>query len=230
MSLTIHPLKLRLSNAYLVLGERPLLVDTGSPGEVDAIRLKLRKHQIEFSDLALLVHTHVHSDHIGNTAAIAAEAKCPIAYHPADQPLVDRSNNGRLNGIGLRGKIMSRVFSHASFKAVTADVELSANMSLSAYGADLSVMETPGHTAGSISLITSNGDAIIGDIIMGGYMGGNVFRKKPNQHYFADNLAQAMKSLEKVLSQTKGRLYVGHGGPLDHATVQRWFNGLSRPN
>ncbi len=38
MSLTIHPLKLRFSNAYLVLGDRPILVDTGSPGEAEQIR------------------------------------------------------------------------------------------------------------------------------------------------------------------------------------------------
>ncbi len=211
------------------LGERPILIDTGSPGEVESLRFILRKHQIEFSDLALIAHTHVHSDHLGNTAAIAAEFDCPIGYHPADQPMVARSNNGRLNGVGLRGKVMSRFFSEAPFEPVRASLQLTEGMSLNAYGADLLVMETPGHTPGSISFITPNGDAIIGDIIMGGYMGGNVFRTKPNLHCFADNLAQAMKSLGRVLTQTSGKLYVGHGGPLEHASVKRWYHGLRSP-
>lgn len=29
----VHKLKLRLSNAHLLIGQRPILVDTGSPGE-----------------------------------------------------------------------------------------------------------------------------------------------------------------------------------------------------
>ena len=159
---------------------------------------------------------------MGSTAKIATEAKCPIAYHHADQPIVDRSNNGRLTGVGLRGQIMSRFFSDAVFESITADIDLQDGMSLNDYGADVVVVETPGHTAGSISMITRDGDAIIGDVIMGGYMGGNVMPKKPNFHYFADNLAQSIASLDLVLERTKRYLFVGHGGPLEHASVQRW--------
>ena len=220
--LKIHQIKLRLSNAYLILADRPILVDTGSPGESETIRSRLRKYNVEFADLSLIVHTHVHSDHMGSTAKIASEAKCPIAYHHADQPIVARSHNGLLNGVGLRGQMMSRFFSDAEFTSVNADVDLQDTKSLNDYGANVSVIETPGHTPGSISIVTRDGDAIIGDIIMGGYMGGTVLPKKPNYHYFADNIAQAMTSLDLVLSRTNRLLYVGHGGPLEHASVHRW--------
>ncbi len=218
----IHQLKLRVSNAYLILADSPILVDTGSPGECETIRSRLRELDIEFSDLSLIVHTHVHSDHMGSTAKIVTEAKCPIAYHPADQPIVDRSNNGRLTGIGLRGQIMSRVFSDKEFESVNADINLRDSMSLNDYGANAVVVATPGHTPGSISIVTREGDAIIGDVIMGGYMGGLVMPKKPNFHYFAHDFAESMSSLDLVLSRTSRALYVGHGGPLEHATVYRW--------
>jgi hydroxyacylglutathione hydrolase len=159
---------------------------------------------------------------MGSTVEIATEAKCPIAYNHADQPIVDRSNNGCLNGVGVRGQIMSRFFSNAEFESVNADIDLQDSMSLNDFGADVAVVETPGHTPGSISIVTPDGDAIIGDIIMGGYMGGIVLRRKPNYHYFADNIAQAMKSLDLVLSRTNGSLYLGHGGPLEHASVHGW--------
>ncbi len=120
----IHQLKLRLSNAYLILGEKPILVDTGSPGDTEAIRSKLKALDIRFSDLAMIVHTHVHSDHMGSTAAIVQEAKCPVAYHVADQAVVDRATNGSLKGVGLRGKIMARIFSRSAFQAVNADLFL----------------------------------------------------------------------------------------------------------
>ncbi|MEZ6117879.1 MAG: MBL fold metallo-hydrolase [Pirellulaceae bacterium] len=215
-------MKLRVSNAYLILADRPILVDTGSPGECETIRSTLRALNVAFGDLSLIVHTHVHSDHMGNTAEIATAAKCSIAYHHADQPIVDRSHNGRLNGVGLRGQVMSRFFSNAEFESVTSDIDLQDGMSLNAFCANVAVIETPGHTPGSISIVTPDGDAIIGDIIMGGYMGGNVLRKKPNYHYFADNIDQSMESLDLVLSRTNRLLYVGHGGPLEHTSVHAW--------
>ncbi len=209
----IHQLKLRLSNAYLILGEKPILVDTGSPGDTEAIRSKLKALDIRFSDLAMIVHTHVHSDHMGSTAAIVQEAKCPVAYHVADQAVVDRATNGSLKGVGLRGKIMARIFSRSAFQAVNADLFLKHDMRLNDYGCDVRIIETPSHTPGSISIITPDGQAIIGDVIMGGIMGGKLFPHRPNYHYFADDISQAMASLDLILSQTHNTLYVGHGGP-----------------
>jgi glyoxylase-like metal-dependent hydrolase (beta-lactamase superfamily II) len=220
--LKIHRFKLSVSNAYLIQSERPILVDTGSPSDFERLRAKLREQQVEFSDLALIVHTHIHSDHMGCTARIAAESDCPIAYHPADQSNANRSHNGTLTGIGLRGRIMKRFFSNLKFDSIPADVDLFDGMTLNDYGANVTVIATPGHTSGSISLITPDGDGIIGDTIMGGYLGGALLPQWPNYHYFADDLVQAMKSLDSVLAQTHRILYVGHGGPLTHSDVQRW--------
>ncbi len=64
-------------------------------------------------------------------------------------------------------------------------------MRLDEFGCDAVILETPGHTAGSISLITAAGDAIIGDVIMGGYLGGVLFPGKPNYHYFAEDLTHS---------------------------------------
>ena len=117
VGLKIHRFKLSISNAYLIQGERPILVDTGSPSDFERLRAKLREQQVEFRDLGLIVHTHIHSDHMGCTARIAAESDCPIAYHPADQSNADRSHNGTLTGIGLRGRIMKRFFSNLDRKS-----------------------------------------------------------------------------------------------------------------
>jgi len=42
-------------------------VDTGSREDFDAIRKMLQARGIEFTDLALIVHTHVHSDQVGSS-------------------------------------------------------------------------------------------------------------------------------------------------------------------
>lgn len=220
----IHRLALRLSNAYLIVGDRPVLVDTGSPGDIESLRKQLRHLGVSFSDLALVLHTHVHSDHMGSSAEIAAETGCPMAFHPLDRRLAEQANNGWLHGIGVRGKVMSWIFSHTEFKSVEADVELYDEMSLHEYGIEANVLETPGHTAGSVSVLTQDGHAVVGDVLMGGYMGGAIFSSRPNYHYFAEDVLKAMASLDRVVARSTRNLYVGHGGPLAHRSVEAWRN------
>lgn len=218
----IHPLRLRYSNAYLVVGTRPILVDTGSRGDAPAIVAGCAAAGVGIRDLALILQTHVHSDHFGNTADLATEAGCPVAYHPGDRPLAVRGNNGPLRGVGLRGRILAKVVNNLPFRTRAADVDAEDRMRLDGFGIAGSVLHTPGHTAGSISVVLDSGDAIIGDMIMGGYAGGAIRPTKPNFHYFADDLAAAMASVDRVLAVTSGRMFVGHGGPLSHEAVVRW--------
>lgn len=224
----VHPLRLRYSNAYLVVGERPILIDTGSRGDAAALKAGCAKAGFRIRDLLLILHTHVHSDHFGNTADLAAEAGCPVAYHPGDQHLAEQAHNGPLRGVGLRGRILARMLSDLPFQPRAADLDAEGGLRLDAFGVAAAVLHTPGHTPGSISVVFDSGDAIIGDVIMGGYAGGALRPTRPNFHYFADDLPTAMASLDRILAATSGRLFVGHGGPLRHADVKRWRASSAR--
>lgn len=70
----VHALRLRYSNAYLVVGGQPILIDTGSRGDAPKIVAGCAAAGVKIRDLALILHTHVHSDHFGNTAELAVEA------------------------------------------------------------------------------------------------------------------------------------------------------------
>lgn len=218
----IHPLRLRYSNAYLVIGDRPVLVDTGSRGDAPRIVAGCDAVGVKVRDLALILHTHVHSDHFGNTADLAAEAGCPVAYHPNDRLLAMRGDNGPLRGVGLRGRVLAKMLSHLPFQGRAADVDADDGLRLDAFGIAGSVLHTPGHTPGSISVVLDSGDAILGDVIMGGWAGGAILPSRPNFHYFADDLSVAMASLDRILDATTGRLFVGHGGPIARDAVARW--------
>ena len=220
----IHQLKLSVSNAYLLIGTRPVLVDTGSPKDFELLRSKLRNHGIEFKDLSLIAHTHIHSDHAGCTSAIVAESGCPVGFNKKDLPISVKGSNGKLNGVGLRGKIMSRFFSHTKFQAIDADIWMNNGEHLGKFGINAEVIATPGHTPGSISFVLPSGEAIVGDVIMGGVMGGNFQPSKPNFHYFADDITQCMNSLDEILERASGTVYVGHGGPLTYDSVAAWRN------
>jgi hydroxyacylglutathione hydrolase len=212
--INVTQIKLRLSNAYLVQSDQAILVDSGAPGEADKILQAVRAAGVAPESLTLLVHTHVHGDHVGSTAVLQQKLGIPTAYHPADQRLMDQGHNGRLPGIGLRGQVMSRFLSGSGFPQFDPDVALAEGVSLRPYGIDGVIWHTPGHTAGSVSLLLADGQAIIGDVLMGGYMGGNLRPARPNWHYFAESLPQVRQSLGRILAAKPHTLYVGHGGPL----------------
>lgn len=224
--LTLHKLKLGLSNAYLIKADGCILVDTGAPNEEKRILAALKNHGVTNKDISLIVHTHVHSDHVGSTVALKQTINAPLAYHPADEPLMQQGNNGKLNGIGLRGAFYAKLFSHKAFEAFSADLNLQDGLRLDDYGVPATVLHTAGHTAGSISLILDSGDAIVGDVLMGGHMGGNFLAQKPNYQYFAEDKTQLHNSLKKLAAQPIKSYLVGHGGPLEAKKVKNWLESV----
>jgi glyoxylase-like metal-dependent hydrolase (beta-lactamase superfamily II) len=97
---------------------------------------------------------------------------------------------------------------------------------LSAFGVEGRILYTPGHTAGSLSVLLPDGRAIVGDVMMGGYMGGNLFGARPNYHYFADDLDAVHGSIRALFDAGVKTFYVGHGGPLARANVEKRFAGI----
>lgn len=142
---------------------------------------------------------------------------------PSGRPVAGSSGKQRsAAGRGLRGRILARLFAYLPFLSQAADLDAADGMRLDDFGIAGSVLHTPGHTPDSISVILDSGDAVIGDVMMGGYAGGAIRPTTPNFHYFADDLAAAMTSVDRVLAVASGRLFVGHGGPLQHHAVRHW--------
>lgn len=83
MTVRVVPLPLSISNSYLLLGDRPVLVDAGMPGEEERLISALHQHGIAPSDISLVVLTHGHTDHVGSVNAVA-RAGVPIAIGADD--------------------------------------------------------------------------------------------------------------------------------------------------
>jgi glyoxylase-like metal-dependent hydrolase (beta-lactamase superfamily II) len=215
----ITKIRLSLSNAYLVHGERAILVDSGSPGESQAIRKALAQAGVDVSSLSLLLHTHGHSDHAGNTAELRRLSGAPVAIHAADAAMLRSGRNRPLPPTRLEAR-MIRPFVDKPFPAVEPDMVFERELDLAPYGVDGRVVMTPGHTAGSVSVLLASGEAIVGDVLMGGLMGGTFMGSTPNLHYFAEDAGQVRRSLDFLLAQPVHTLYVGHGGPLAAEAVR----------
>jgi glyoxylase-like metal-dependent hydrolase (beta-lactamase superfamily II) len=108
--------------------------------------------------LKLIVSSHGHWDHIGDNAAVAAHTGADIAVHPADR---DRLEHPRAV-VPLPFEIPPSVPA----------VELAEGGVIRFGGIHLTVMHTPGHTEGSVCLLSAD-DGILysGDTLFAGGWG-----------------------------------------------------------
>ena len=215
----IHQLKLRLSNAYLVVGTKAILVDTGSPGEADRIVRALQRRRVALGDVAAIIHTHAHFDHCGSSAELCRRAGISSAIHVGDADALRSGRGAGRRPSGLNGRVIAALVPGASFDPVEPDVLLNGGFDLRQFGLPATIVPTPGHTPGSISVLFKSGEVIVGDLLMGGFLNGVLLPSWPRYPIFADDLEQVRASVEKLLGLGARRFYVGHGGPLDYRQV-----------
>lgn len=219
----IIKIKLSFSNAYLVIDKKSILVDTGAPKEADKILAAVKKAGVNPKDIALIIHTHGHFDHAGSTAELKRRLGVPVAVHDKDAFMLREGRNGEIKPRNLEAQIIKAIVPN-SFETCEPDILIEEEMTLTDYGVNGKVFFTPGHTKGSMSVLCENNEAIIGDAMMGGIMGGALFGTRPNYHYFIDDRNDLHASLKKIISWKPSKLYVGHGGPLSYDDVIAHFS------
>lgn len=218
----VTPIKLSFSNAYLVTGRKTVMVDTGMPSEKTKILRAAEKAGIKTSDISLILHTHGHVDHAGSTAALVKALGVPTAVHRADKGMMRSGRMNPLHCLRLESHLILPLV-NKPFPPVAPDLLVDDTFDLSAFGVEGRILHTAGHTAGSISVLLPDGAAIAGDVMMGGVMGGNLFGSRPNYHYYADDLNAVHESIRALLGAGVETFYVGHGGPLARADVEKRF-------
>lgn len=171
MEIKIIPVKLGFVKAFLVKGEKTIIVDAGMKDSLRKIQAAMQANGIKPSDVSLLLLTHSHMDHAGGLAALRDLTGAPVAVHAAEASYL---REGRSAPAVLHRKLMKILFGlfrdHAG-TGVNPDVLIENRLDLNPYGIDGYVFPTPGHTAGSLTLVTAAGEAITGDLVGGGKLG-----------------------------------------------------------
>ena len=210
-------------NAFIVRGQRPIVIDTGYPGSAPAIIDKLKENGIDPKSVALILITHGHADHFGSAAELKKQTGAPVAVHKLDADALIKGQDPPLKPTGAIGRLFMKMIEKrgpAKAQPVKPDILIENDLDLSKFGVEGKVIHTPGHTPGSLAVILDGGRIIVGDTIMRGI----VRFWQPHYPLFADNMFQLKESIKTILRRKPSKIFSGHGGPFNPRTVLRRFS------
>ena len=214
----VLPIPLGHSNAFLIKGTRPVLVDTGLPGSGPKILAAFKKEGLNPWDLALIIITHAHLDHTGSAAALAGATGAPVLVHTSEADFLSTGASAPARPNALLGHLLGLMIGkHAPAPelAVRPVIRIDAPYRLDAFGIDGTIIPTPGHTNGSLSVILATGECIAGDLVTGMFPA-----TEPRLPIFAEDPDAARESIQTILAENLKIIYTGHGGPFSPGQVR----------
>ena len=202
------PLKLGRVNCYLIkIADGFILVDTGGSNARRELEAALSEAGCQPGDLKLIVLTHGDFDHTGNAAYLRRRYGAQIAMHPDDAGMAERGDMfwNRKKGSPLFRLAAALLFKFGAENRFTADIWLEDGADLSTYGLPATALSIPGHSKGSLGLLTASGDLLSGDLFDN--------TKTPLLNAIMDDLEAAHASVARLSQLTIHTVYPGHGKP-----------------
>ena len=174
-----------------------IVIDPGAEAEV--IMAELESRGLALQKILL---THGHFDHIGAAAALKEKYGAQVYISAVDEELLDD-----------KVKSVAYIMPEIPFHPVEADVRIKEGDVISQGSMKISVMETPGHTAGSVCFIID--DCIFtGDTLFHGTIG--------RTDHFSGDTPTEIQSVKRLAALDKNyRLYCGHGSDTDLDTERK---------
>ena len=195
-------------NCYLIKTNTGcILIDTGCKNRRTELEKELENTGCKSGNLQLILLTHGDFDHTGNAAYFRKKFDTKIAMHYDDSGMVEHGNmfwNRKKSNFLIR-MITPILFRFGKSERFKPDLYLEDRDDLSEYGFDARVLCIPGHSNGSIGILTSGGDLFCGDLLEN--------TDKPGLNSIIDDLMAANASVEKLKSLRIDTVYPGHGKP-----------------
>jgi len=197
----VHEIPLLGANCHLIVEDRLTLIDAGLPGSRGRIIRQVERLGRSPDELARIVLTHGHPDHVGGVRELAGDG-VEVLLHPADLEalhvslgeLVRRPSRGRF--FGFVSRTPRRI------------VPLEDGMVLPVLGG-LEIIHTPGHTAGSVCLYAPRLRAL--------WVGDALERKRDRitfaSRWYSDDIALARRSVQKMAERDVETVVFAHDRP-----------------
>ena len=203
-----------ITAGYLIRGERPCLVETGTARSAPVVVAALNSLGVEPADLATIVVTHIHLDHAGGVGDIAAAFPTAevVVHERGARHLVDPT---RLLDSARRvfGPVLDELFgplratdaSRVRSVAETGEVDLGGGRRLTSY-------HSPGHAQHHVGLLDSQtGELYVGDAA--GIWVPQTATVRPSTPPPDFDLDAALHSLDRFEALQPTRLLFSHFGP-----------------
>ena len=199
-------------NCYLIRGREGFaLIDTGPAMARRRLLRGLERTGCGEEDLRLIVLTHGDVDHIGSAVQLREMFGAQIAAHQIEARALESA--GRQSNRKEKPDLtpwffkalmpLGRLFGGVDPLAL--DLILEDEQSLSPFGIDATVLHLPGHSGGSIGVLTEDGDLFCGDLFWN--------MRRPRLHPLIDDLEDARASIQKLRGLPIKTIHPAHGKP-----------------
>lgn len=222
--LPVVQIPLSMSNVFLLKGTAgPVLVDSGSKNDMSSLVAALAAEGVRIEDLLAVVLTHAHADHAGLAAEIRRRSGARLIAGRGDRAMMAAGINDPLTATSLTARLILSLPLDVRFEPFTADMEIDAEFDLSPYGLAGRALPMPGHTPGSLVVVLDDGRAFVGDMILGGWLGGALFPHSAGEHYFHADVAKNRANIAALAKRPIRQYFLGHGGPVSAQSVREGF-------
>ncbi len=214
--ITVIRLELTRCNCYVIRTEKEnWLVDAGTIRSRKKLLQLLQNCYISAIDGVILTHAHI--NHVENVAWIADRYHCPVYVHDSElhfvqtgDCLIPKAAKGYLN-------LAERLLREAPFlnkypacrdaKAITFDEPI-------IWDEHIRLLETPGHSEGSVSIIVDDELALVGDAMSKrAFFGVN--------QLWANQPGLVSVTWKKLLQESCQWYIPSHGGAISRRQVER---------
>ena len=230
------PLIIDHVNAYFIDGTTPILVDTGFSGYgcLEALRGGLLSFGRDISDIGLVLLTHGHRDHSGLAGDIKEISGARVLLNPRDAFILERDSFSRYlervflyyRDMGVPQQTIEQMRSlsehdHAQDRdpaktdSSVIDGPLSAGDRFESGAGTLTVVETPGHTLGSVSFHLGDERILFsGDLLSVTYDPLPLVLVEKDGDGWLNTYDDHLASLARLVDLDPLLLLPGHGGPI----------------